>query len=194
MINPFVFNSFVQENWVSNSAPSYATISEGGRLFTTISSGWGCPAYVNKPKSTGKWFFAVELVSLPNLVFVYAVGVSTLAVPSSFPRSLQGQPLANEYCYGKYLGSKKWINGVSSTYGTLVAAGGIVGISYDAGTGDIRGYRYVSGAWVDDGLITTLTANTQCYPFTDCNSSSVTPTSMRLRSDLGSPSGFTLWA
>jgi hypothetical protein len=193
MINPFMFNSFVQGNWVSTSAPAYATISEGGRLFTTISAGWGCPAYVNKPKSTGKWFFAVELVSFCNLSFVYAVGVSSTTVLVSSPRPSQGQPTVKEYCYGKSAGSKKWINGVPSAYGTLVTAGGIVGISYDAGNGEVRGYRYVSGAWIDDGLITTLTANTQCYPCTDCNGGTVTQTSMRLRSDLGSPSGFILW-
>lgn len=193
MINPFMFNSFVQGLWVSSSDPVNATIGESGRLFTSITNGLSMPAYVARAKTSGKWFFAVELVSFCNNTFVYAVGVDTATTPLTTARSSGGQPNTTEYCYGKFLGAKKWVAGTPTAYGTLSVAGDFVGISYDAGTGEVRGYRWISGAWTDDGVITTLTAGTSCKPYVQCTGGA-TQSSVRLTSNKAAPSGFTLWA
>jgi len=187
-------STFIQGVWVSSSDPANATISESGRLFTSITSGSSMPAYVNRAKTTGKWFFAVELVSFSNNTFVYAVGVDTQATPNTSARGSAGQPNTTEYCYGKFLGSKKWVAGTPTAYGTLCVVGGdFVGISYDASTGEVRGYRWISGAWTDDGVITTLTAGTSCKPYVQCTGGA-TQSSVRLTSNKAAPSGFTMWA
>lgn len=186
-------SSFIQGVFTTNLTSVHAVISESGRLFTSVYNGSTMRAIVDRTKTTGKWFYAVELVSFTNNTYVYTVGIATEASPLTATSSLGG-PNTKQHGYGKFLGSKKWVGGTSSAFGTLSVAGGIVGISYDASTGEIRGYRYISGAWVDDGVITTVSANSPCTPMVWATGASSLQTSLRLRSDLGSPAGFGLWA
>ena len=175
-------------------SPYGANLSNGNRTYTaTVYGGGGWVRIrVDRPKTTGKWFFAVELVNIAlDSGTNFAVGTSAAAMKSSGGTYIPGAPCELKATYPGV--GKKWIDNTISNFGAALTTGMIVGIGYDADTGDVTCYLY-SGAWVLDGVIATITPGSLRRPIVDANAQLAGWSSVfTLRSDLGTPAGFELW-
>lgn len=193
LVNPYWFSEDSLGVWESACIPTSAHTDEGGRRFICDVAGFSEVAYINRPKSTGKWFWAFELAPYQSAsTFHYAGGLVKTSNINTNPRASVGVPNANEVCYGSFLGPKKWVFGVQSVYGTAGVNGDVLGISYDANTGDVRGYNWNGSSWIDQGLLTTVTANTSMCPVWMAPGAGSFPGS-RIRSDILPPTGFIIW-
>ena len=172
-------------------SPYGANLSNSNRTYTAAGAGWA-RIRVDRPKSAGKWFFAVELVNIALYGGTnFAIGTSAAALVSGSGAYISGAPCELK---ATFIGAgKKWINSTISNFGAALTTGMIVGIGYDADTGDVMCYLY-SGAWVMDGIITTITPGSLRRPIVDANLQITGPSVFTLRSDLGTPAGFELWA
>lgn len=186
-----VINQLNADNPAEFESPFGANLSNGNRTYTAYGAGW-VRVRVDRPKSAGKWFFAVELTNIAAYGGTnFAIGTSAAALAYGSGAYLPGAPCELKATFGGV--GKKWIDNTISNFGTEIVTGNIIGIGYDADTGDVTCWRY-SGGWVFEGTITTITPGSLRRPIVDANCQNTGPSVFTLRSDLGTPAGFGLWA
>lgn len=165
-------------------------LSNSNQTFTATGAGWA-RLRVDRPKSGGKWFFAVELVTIAAGSTGFAIGTSAAAMGSGSGVYIPGAPCelrATSFGVGK-----KWIDNTISNYGAGLSTGDIVGIGYDADTGDVTGYLYSGGSWSSEGVIATIAAGSVRRPIIDANLAYTGPSVFTLRPDLAPPAGYGNW-
>jgi hypothetical protein len=173
-------------------SPGGTNLSNGNRTYTAYGAGWA-RIRVDRPKSAGKWFFAVELVNIALYGGTnFAIGTSAAALERGTGAYISGAPCELKATFSGV--GKKWIDNTISNFGAAIVTGNIIGIGYDADTGSVKCYLYSGGAWVLDGVITTITPGSLRRPIIDANTKISGPSVFTLRSDLGTPAGFELWA
>ena len=192
MIAPGVVNQ-IDKIWIhSNTAIS----GENGRLFNAGGGSGYERAYIDRPKSAGKWFFGFEVIStsLGNGESM-GVGIADNGATAGYSASINYP--ANASAYIRYLSAayKRPAGGAVSAYtgASVFTAGVLAGISYDADTGVMRGYNYVSGAWIDRGIIKTYAAHSSMVPMAVCGKNPTSNNRIRLRPDIAPPAGFASW-
>lgn len=175
-------------------SPFGANLSNGNRTYTaTVSGASWVRIRVDRPKTTGKWFFAVELTNIALTGGTnFAIGTSSAALTSGTGSYIPGAPCELKATFGGV--GKKWIDNTISNFGAAIVTGNIIGIGYDADTGDVTCWRYSGGTWVSEGSITTITPGSTRRPIIDANCQITGPSVFTLRSDLSVPAGFELWA
>lgn len=175
-------------------SPTGANLSNGNRTYTaaTYGPGW-VRIRVDRPKTAGKWFFAIHVTNIGATSGTnFAIGTSSAAMTSGAGSYISGSPCELKATYPTL--GKKWVDNSFSNFGAKITAGDIIGIAYDADIGDVSCYFYSGGVWVLDGVIATITPGSTRRPIIDANLQSTSPSVFTIRSDLGAPSGYQLWA
>lgn len=208
LINPFLFGSTPSATWESNAAPDYATISESGALFVghgTNTVYWSS-ACISPAKTSGKWFFSVEMVNpyvspyyYDSYEFGFGLVDDSVATTHGSGSITAGTYPSSAILYAHNSGIPKKL--VSNAYSNITPAPSIgnysepIGISYDVDTGSIRCWVYTGGIWVDQGSLATVAANTAKKPFAMMTGQGSYPNAgkLRLRFDISAPSGFSNW-
>lgn len=222
-------------NGLYNSGNPVIPIDEDGRLYTQPNPAGWTNRIVDRPKNSGKWFCAMEIVHISGYQLPLAVGVvphwdnlptynkdgsgsplysahSTLLLRFtgsysgiSFPSVSYAQKITPNLSASQlhspddpgYLASIKPVSALSniSTVPKLVN-GSIVGFAYNAENGKVLAYYYQNGKWIAGGLLYQYPPNTKLLPYvvTGGATSSITGfNQIRLRSDLGTPIGYSMW-
>lgn len=176
---------------VAEFQSTVGNLSNGNQTFTATGGGWA-RVRVDRPKSSGKWFFAVEIAHIAIYGGTnFAIGTSGAAMASGSGAYIPGAPCELRATYPSV--GKKWIDNAISNYGVALSTGDIVGIGYDADSGEVTGYLYSGGIWVSEGVIATIAAGSVRRPIIDANTQISGPSVFTLRHDLAPPAGYGNW-
>ena len=183
---------------------AYWDIINAGRSYQPLSATHRVATYINRPKSSGKWFFAFNAINSPN-ANVPAAGVCRQSVINTADR---GGTICTtgEWALAMYSGNVKYFRQNSSplqpspawyltTTGTSPGTGGdLGGIGYDASTGVISCWKfdqYGTGSWVQKTDMATTTPGDVLVPF--AVTSVAAGSYVTYRPDATPPAGFLIW-
>jgi hypothetical protein len=125
-----------------NATSTNITLSDGNRAALSSWTNWKT-AFAYNPKSSGKWYFELEITSTAGSEF-NRVGV----VDANTNITNYVGATSRGYSYGGYNG-KKYNNNAGVAYGNTFTADDVVGVALDLDNGEI--YFSKNGVWQNSG-------------------------------------------